>query len=86
MSPFPIEAIDEVVWRIDEALGTSDSPKTTLRGWIKNATAGDIRVFLSGLKYRLEHLKQVLTDEEHQKMLLADGYVGKLVVLRETKG
>lgn len=85
MSPFPLESIDEIIWDIDEALGTSDAPKTLMRGWIKKAHAGDIRVFLGGIKYRLEHTKYFLTDKEHQEMLLGDGYEPESVVLRDTK-
>ena len=76
---------DEIIWDIDEALGTSDSPKTAMRGWIKKAHAGDIRVFLGGIKYRLEHTKYFLTDTEHQEMLLGDGNEPESVVLRDTK-
>lgn len=80
MSLFPIEAIDEVIWRIADALGTSDAPKTTTRGWIKKANAGDIRVFLGGLKWRLEHVKFVLTDKEHQKLLCRFGDTEQIVL------
>lgn len=84
MSPFPIEAIDEVILQIDEALGTSDAPKTPMRGWIKKAKAADIRVFLGGLKWHLEHVKSVLTDKEHQNMLREYGDPEQ-IVLREKK-
>ena len=85
MSPFPIEAIDEIIWRIDEALGTSDSPKTAMRGWIKKANADDVRVFLAGIKFRLENAKHVLADKGHQDMLRRDGYETESVVLRDSK-
>ena len=67
MSPFPLEAIDEVIWRIDEALGTPDAPKSPLCGWIKKASAADICKFLDNLKMRLQNAKFVLTDKEHQE-------------------
>ena len=85
MSPFPIEAIDQVILRINEALGTSDSPKTAMRGWIKKAKAGDVRVFLASLKRRLENAKYVLTDKGHQDVLLREGYEPESVVLRDTR-
>lgn len=85
MSPFPIEAIDEVIWRIDEALGTSDAPKSPLCGWIKKASAADIYQFLDGLRLRLLNAKFVLTDKEHQQWLRKNGDPEQ-IVLTERKG
>lgn len=85
MSPFPLGAIDEVIWRIDEALGTSDAPKTTMRGWLKKANAGDIRDFLAGLKLRLENAKFVLTDTVHQEWLRKFGDPEQIVLTERKK-
>ena len=86
MSPFPIEAIDEVIWRIDEALGTPNAPRTTLRGWVRKASTKDFQCFLEGLRLRLVNAKFVLTDKEHQEWLrenfVAEAYP---VVLKEVK-
>lgn len=85
MSPFPLEAIDEVIWRIDEALGTSDAPKSPLCGWIKKASAADICNFLDGLRLRLLNAKFVLTDKEHQEWLRECGDPEQIVLTKRKK-
>ena len=72
MSPFPVEAIDEVIWRIDEAIGGPASKGFTTRGWIKKATGAEVVKFLSGLKDRLAHARFTLVDEAHQGWLKED--------------
>ena len=88
MSPFPVEAIDEVIWHIDEALGTSDAPKSPLCGWIKKASAADTCKFLDGLRLRLQNAKFVLTDKEHQQLLRKHGDPEQIVLTetQKTKG
>jgi len=72
MSPFPVEALDEVIWRIDEAIGGPASKGFTTRGWIKKATGAEVVKFLSGLKDRLAHARYTLVDESHQSWLKED--------------
>ena len=89
MSPFPLEAIDEVIWRIDEALGTSDAPKSPMRGWLNRAPSrADICNFLDNLKMRLLNAKFVLTDKEHQEWLRECGDPEQIVLTgtKKTKG
>lgn len=83
MSPFPIEAIDEVIWRIDEAISPRDKNNPT-HGWIREAGAADVVKFLSGLKDRLSHARYTLTDESHQGWLREDNEA-ETVVLRPKK-
>lgn len=85
MSLFPLEAINEVIWHIDEALGTSDAPKSPLCGWIKKASAADICNFLDGLRLRLENAKFVLTDKEHQQWLRQYGDPEQIVLTEKKK-
>lgn len=72
MSPFPVEALDEVIWRIDEAIGGPASKGFTTRGWIKKATGAEVVKFLSGIKDRLAHARYTLVDESHQGWLKED--------------
>ena len=85
MSPFPIEAINEAIWRIDEALGTSDAPKSPLCGWIKKASAEEICNFLDVLRLRLLNAKFVLTDKEHQELLRKYGDPEQIVLTERKK-
>lgn len=84
MSPFPVEAIDEVIWRIDEAIGGPASKGFTTRGWIKKATGAEVVKFLSGIKDRLAHARFTLVDEAHQGWLREDNEPVQ-VVLRPAK-
>lgn len=84
MSPFPVEAIDEVIWRIDEAIGGPASKGFTTRGWIKKATGAEVVKFLSGIKDRLAHARYTLVDEAHQGWLKED-HEPVQVVLRPAK-
>ncbi len=72
MSPFPVEALDEVIWRVDEAIGGPASKGYTTRGWIKKATGAEVVQFLSGIKDRLAHARYTLVDESHQGWLKED--------------
>lgn len=83
MSPFPIEAIEEVIWRIDEAIGprTKDNPAS---GWIREANTADVVKFLSGLRDRLGNARHALTDAAHQSWLKEDNET-ETVVLRPKK-
>ena len=83
MSPFPLEAIDEVIWRIDEAIGKPGTPRPT-RGWIRKASSADVVKFLSGLRDRLAHAKSTLTDETHQGWL-KENHEPVQVVLRPAR-
>ena len=85
MSPFPLEAIDEVIWRIDEAIGSPESNGLIGRGWIKKAPPGEVVKFLENLKARVSNIKFTLTDKKHQDWLRRDGYEQDSVVVRDTK-
>ena len=84
MSPFPVEALDEVIWRIDEAIGGPASKGFTTRGWIKKATGAEVVKFLSGIKDRLAHARHTLVDEAHQGWLKENNEPVQ-VVLRPAK-
>ena len=85
MSPFPLEAIDEVIWRIDEAIGSPESKGLIGRGWIKKAPPSEVVKFLENLKARVSNIKFTLTDKKHQDWLRRDGYEPDSVVVRDTK-
>lgn len=85
MSPFPLEAIDEVIWRIDEAIGSPESKGLIVRGWIKKAPPSEVVKFLENLKARVSNIKFTLTYRDHQDLLRRDGYEPESVVLRDTK-
>lgn len=85
MSPFPLEAIDEVIWRIDEAIGSPESRGPIGRGWIKKAPPGEVIKFLENLKTRVSNIKFTLTNKEHQDLLRKDGYEPESVVLRDAQ-
>ena len=83
MSPFPLEAIDEVIWRIDEATGSPESKGLLNRGWIKNARPAEVVRFLDTLRDRVSNIKYTLTNKEHQQRLREDGCEADLVVLKK---
>lgn len=86
MSPFPVEAIDEVIWRIDEAIGKPDAKGrgNRTRGWIRDCNPAGVVMFLSGIRDRLSHARYTLTDEFHQGWL-KESNEAETVVLRPKK-
>lgn len=83
MSPFPVEALDEAIGRIDEAIGKPDAKGrgNRTRGWIRDCNPAGVVMFLSGIRDRLNHVRYTLTDTAHQDWL-REGNEAEQVVLR----
>ena len=62
MSLDPIEAVDEVIWRIDECVGKISGPCSN---WIENASKKEIKNWLdTNIRARLENIKFAIREGE----------------------
>lgn len=60
MSEDPVKAIDEAVWRIDEAVGLAKGPCS---GWLKRAPMDEVVNWLvNNIKERLLHARRLVSE------------------------